>query len=124
MKYLLLIATLAFSSSAFARQYIQCSSTDLSTSDVMVVNLQTEEGGTLMISPGMQYGEYLLVNIAFSHEEEGQVFYKVIDEAGVGYVSVPTEVLGQSSNSFRVELHFASYHVPFSCFARIYDDEV
>src|SRR5690606_20150814 len=121
--FMLLIATMVFSTTTFARQYIQCSTTDIQASDVMVVNLQTEQGGTLMVSPGMQTGEYLLVDIAFSHEEEGKTFYKVINENGIGYVSVPTEILGQSTNFLISELHFANHSAEFSCFARIYEDE-
>lgn len=124
MKTTLVALLLTFSSTVFARQYIQCSTMDSNSTDVMVVNLQTEQGGTLFISSGMQNdeSERLLVNIEFDKIEKKHHVYKVVGEAGEGFVKVPSEAIGKSSNFVMVDLSFNSYYFTFSCFARIYND--
>jgi len=66
MKTFILALALSLSTSAFARQYIQCSVLNNST-DVAVVNLQTINDGTLFLSSGMQNSEdeRILVKIEF-----------------------------------------------------------
>ena len=123
MKFALILG-LMLSTSAFARQYIQCSTTGDST-DVMVVNLQDEgKQSTLFLSSGMQNpeNERVLVNIDFDKVEGNHTIFKVVGEAGQGSVAVPTEVLGKYSNYFIVELNFADYSYPYSCFSAIYND--
>lgn len=123
MKSLILALALTLSSTAFARQYIQCSVMGDST-DVAVVNLQTEKGGTLFISSGMQNSEdeRLLVKIEFDRIEGAHHVYKVVNENRDGYVAVPSNVIGKSSDSLIVDLSFAGYSFEFSCFSRIYND--
>ena len=123
MKSLILAFALSLTTSAFARQYIQCSTLG-DSSDSAVVNLPTVNGGTLFISSGMQNpdDERLLVNIALEQIENGKHVYKVINENGEGFVSVPSAVIGKSANSFSVELTFAEYSFSYSCFSRIYND--
>ena len=123
MKTIILALVLSLSTSAFARQYIQCS-TSGDTSDVAVVNLTTVNSGTLFISSGMQNpdDERLLVNIALEQTENGKHVYKVVDEQGEGFVSVPSSVIGKSANSFSVDLTFAEYSFSYGCFSRIYND--
>lgn len=122
MKSLILAFALSLSTSAFARQYIQCSTVD--TSDVMVVNLQTTKGGTLFLSSGMQNpeDERILVNIEFDKVQNNHHIFKVVGEVGEGSVAVPSNVIGKSSNSFLVDLMFADYNFSYSCFSRIYND--
>lgn len=122
MKFLTLTFLLVFSSTAFARQYIQCSSSE--TSDVMVVNLQTDNGGTLFISSGMQNpeDERVLVDIAFAEKKNGKHYYKVIDDMAQGSVSVPSNLIGKATSYLPVELVFNGYNASFSCFASIYND--
>jgi hypothetical protein len=122
MKYFVLAFVLLLSTSAFARQYIQCSMVD--TSDVMVVNLQTSKGGTLFLSSGMQNpeDERILVNIEFDKIHNSHHVFKVLGEVGEGSVAIPSRVIGKSSDSFLVDLMFADYNLSYSCFSRIYND--
>ena len=124
MKTLVLTLALLISSTAFGRQYMQCSSTDTYSTDVMVVNLQTTKGGTLFISSGMQNpeDERTLVNIELDKVEEGKHIYKVVNEAREGFVAVPSSVIGKSTDFVTVELSFNNYQFTFSCFAPIYND--
>lgn len=124
MKAALIALSLLASTSVFARQYIQCSIADTHSTDVMVVNLQTEEGGTLFLSSGMQNpeDERVLVKIEFDRIEKNKHFFKVVGEVGKGEVAVPSNVIGKSSDFFMVDLSFAEYSFEYSCFARIYND--
>lgn len=123
MKSLILLAVTLFSSQVFARQYIQCNSLDMNTTDVMVVNLTTINGGTLFISSGMQNpeDERTLVNIELAEVEDGSHIYNIIGDNS-GFVVVPSNAIGRSINSMNVELNFNGSQVSFSCFARIYND--
>lgn len=124
MKTLLLVLSLLLSTSAFARQYMQCSIVDSDSTDVMVVNLTTEQGGTLFLSSGMQNpeDERILVKIQLDKIEGGEHIYKVINEEGEGKVAIPSSVIGARSDFFKVDLIFAGYSFTYSCFARIYND--
>lgn len=124
MKSFLLALALVLSNAAFARQYFQCSVTDINSTDVMVVNLQTEKGGTLFLSSGMQNpeDERILVNIEFEKVEGKKHIYKVVNENGEGFVSIPSEVIGKPSNFVMIELSFATFNFEYSCFTRIYND--
>lgn len=124
MKAMFALLVLTLSTSVFARQYIQCSSSDMNTTDVMVINLQSPQGGTLFLSSGMQNpeDERILVKIAFDRVEKDAHIYKVVDEVGTGYVAVPTAGLGKNSNYLPVFLQFASANIQFSCFSRMYND--
>lgn len=124
MKSLILAFALSLSTSAFARQYIQCSSTDSYSTDVAVVNLTTEKGGTLFISSGMQNpeDERLLMKIAFDKIEGANHVYKLVDAPVEGFVTVPTNALGKYSNFLLVDLKFGSYFISYSCFSAIYND--
>lgn len=123
MKTLILLFVTLFSSQVFARQYIQCSSLDMNSTDVMVVNLTTPQGGTLFISSGMQNpeDERTLVNIELSEVEDGSHIYNILGENS-GFVVLPSDAIGKSSNYLRVELNFNRSQIGFSCFARIYND--
>ena len=123
MKSFLLLALTLFSSQVFARQYIQCNSLDMNSTDVMVVNLTTVKGGTLFISSGMQNpeDERTLVNIELSEIEDGSHIYNIMGDNS-GFVVVPSSAIGRSINSMNVELNFNNAQVSYSCFARIYND--
>lgn len=123
MKSLILLFVTLFSSQVFARQYIQCNSLDMNSTDVMVVNLTTPQGGTLFISSGMQNpeDERILLNIELSEVEDGSHIYNIIGNDS-GFVVVPSNTIGRSMNSMRVELNFNGSQIGFSCFARIYND--
>jgi hypothetical protein len=122
MKSLILALTLSLSSTAFARQYFQCS-TELGT-DVMVLNLTTPEKGTLFLSSGMQNpeNERTLVKVAFDRAENGHNIYSVIGEVGQGQVAVPAASLGKPSDYVVIDLSFANYFFSYTCFTRIYND--
>ena len=123
MKTLILALALFVSSSAFARQYIQCSVLGDST-DVAVVNLTTEQGGTLFLSSGMQNqeDERILVKIQFDGIVGKNHIYKVVDENGAGHLEVPSAAIGKATNFLMVDLVFAGYNIQYRCFSAIYND--
>ncbi len=122
MKSLILALTLTLSTSAFARQYIQCSV--MNSTDVAVVNLQNAQGGTLFLSSGMQNpeDERILVNIEFDKIEKDHHVFKVVSANVAGLVAVPSQVIGKYSNYFEISLSFAGHYLNYSCFSSIYND--
>ena len=123
MKSLILALALSLSTSAFARQYIQCSTTSDST-DVAVVNLQTPKGGTVFMSSGMQNpeDERILLNIEFDKIEGKFHNFKVVSDAGDGYVLVSSDAIGKKSDFLYVTVSFLGYTMDYTCFSRIYND--
>lgn len=123
MKTLFFLLALSLSTSVFARQYIQCAVVGEST-DVAVVNLQTEDGGTLFLSSGMQNpeDERILVNIKFQMIEGTNHIYKVINENGEGSIEIPSSAIGKSRNDLMIDLVFSGLKFQYSCFSRIYND--
>ena len=123
MKTLFFLLALSLSTSVFARQYIQCAVVGEST-DVAVVNLQTEDGGTLFLSSGMQNpeDERILVNIKFQMIEGANHIYKVINENGEGSIAIPSSAIGKSRNDLMIDLVFSGLTFQYSCFSRIYND--
>lgn len=122
MKSLILAFALSLSTSAFARQYIQCSASQ--TTDVAVINLTTANGGTLFISSGMQNpeDERAVVQIKLDKVEAGNHVYKIVDSNVEGQVVVPSKSIGKASNYLAVDLDFAGYFIQYSCFSAIYND--
>ena len=123
MKTLFFLLALSLSTSVFARQYIQCAVVGEST-DVAVVNLQTEDGGTLFLSSGMQNpeDERILVNIKFQMIDGTNHVYKVINENGEGSIEIPSSAIGKSRNDLMIDLVFSGLKFQYSCFSRIYND--
>lgn len=123
MKSLILALALSLSTSAFARQYIQCSTRGDST-DVAVVNLSTPQGGTVFMSSGMQNpeDERILLDIEFD-KIEGQFHnFKIVSDAGEGRVLVSSDAIGKKSDYLIVDVRFMGYSMEYSCFSRIYND--
>lgn len=123
MKTLFFLLALSLSTSVFARQYIQCAVIGEST-DVAVVNLQTEDGGTLFLSSGMQNpeDERILVNIKFHMIDGTNHIYKVVNENGEGSIEIPSSAIGKSRNDLMIDLVFSGLKFQYSCFSRIYND--
>ena|SRR5665647_386800 len=124
MKSVILAISILYSTSTFARQYFQCSTYDTHSTEVMVVNVQTPQAGTVFISSGMQNdeSERALFKMSFEKVEGKNHLYKVITDAGVGSLYVPSNVLGHSSDSVDLILALPGYRVTYSCFARMYDN--
>jgi hypothetical protein len=124
MKALVFALALLASHSVLARQYFQCSTLDPYSTDVMVVNLSSSEGGTLFISSGMQNpeDERTLVKIAFEKIENDRHIFDVTSPQLVGSVAIPSHVIGVRSDSVKLSLIFNNYAFDFSCFTRIYND--
>jgi hypothetical protein len=124
MKFLILALALTFSGTSFARQYIQCSELDINSTEVMVVNLPTEKGGTLFLSSGMQNpeDERLLVDIQLEKIENDHHLFKVVTEGRQGQITVPSEVIGKAAKSFNIQLVFAGFHLEYGCFSSLYND--
>ena len=123
MKTLFFLLALSLSTSVLARQYIQCAVVGEST-DVAVVNLQTEDGGTLFLSSGMQNpeDERILVNIKFEIIDGTNHIYKVINENGEGSIAIPSSAIGKSRNDLMIDLVISGLTFQYSCFSRIYND--
>ena len=123
MKTLILLASILISSESFARQYIQCGIMGDST-DVAVVNLTTEKGGTLFLSSGMQNpeDERILVKIKLDQIKDGNHFYKVIDENGEGFAIIPSAFIGKAAKFFTVQLAFANLNFEYGCFSALYSE--
>jgi hypothetical protein len=123
MKHFFLLALMTFSFSSFARQYIQCSMVS-ETTDVAVVNLTTPMGGTLFLSSGMQNdeSERILVNIAFDKTVADQSIFKIQSDMGEGQVTIPSNVISKSSDSFLINVAFANLQFDYFCFSRLYND--
>jgi hypothetical protein len=123
MKFFVLAIALIAYSSAWARQYIQCSILS-ETTDVAVVNLETNKTGTLFLSSGMQNPEEerILFNIEFEKSENGLDYFKILNSNTEGSVSVPSEVVGKSSDSLIIHLVYGNLEFDYSCFSRIYND--
>lgn len=124
MKAFIVSAAFVLTSSAFARQYVQCSILDTNMTDVMVINLQTPESGNLFLTSGAQNpeDERILVNIKFDKVMNQNHIFKVIGESREASVALPSKVIGKSSNFFQADLIFGSYNALFSCFSKIYND--
>lgn len=124
MKLSFVIAALLLSVNVFARQYIQCSVSDYSSTDVAVVNLPTADKGTFFLSSGMQNdeSERILVQIEKEKTVNGKTYFQIVNEQATGYVILNTADLGVSSDYLKVKLEFGPYRFDYSCFSRIYQD--
>ena len=128
MKKLLLIALLV-SNVVWSRQYIQCSRHD--SFDGMVINLNDVQS-TLFMTNGVHLppGDELRVlkDLFFSHEESGYHYYETEGDNVVETVQIPSEIIGEYSRSFNVDLTMtrldSGYQQTsqFSCFSAIYQD--
>lgn len=124
MKSLLALVVLLAATSAFARQYIQCSSTDIYTTDVAVLNIQSKNTGTFFISSGMQNDETerALFKIEGAKEKGDKVVFAISHKYGKGEVSIAKADIGVSSNFVQVEAVINGIPSSYSCFSRIYND--
>ena len=122
MKSLMLAFALSLSTTAFARQYIQCSSNQ--SSEVAVVNLTSVNNGTLFISSGMENSEAdrTVVKIKLEKVEAGNHVYKIIHDNVQGQVVLPSSAIGKASNFLTLDLDFAGYFIQYGCFSAIYND--
>jgi hypothetical protein len=124
MKSIVFAALFLFSQAALARQYIQCSILS-DTSDVAVVNLTTSTNGTLFLSSGMENpeDERILLDIELEKKSENKHFFKIINAGAEGFIALPSNVIGKSSDSFVLELSYGQYDFEYACFSRLYNDE-
>jgi len=121
-----LIASLLvlFSANAFSRQYIQCSNLDEMNSTAIVVNLETEDRGTLFITSGMENPEEerSLTQIKLRNISSGFHQYVSLNAQGDTEVIIPSQIINKSSDSLNIELSVNQYSFRFSCFSRIYTE--
>jgi hypothetical protein len=120
MKLSILIILLSLS--AQARQYIQCSSSDVYSFDGLVINLNNEQS-TLFKTNGVHLPdedreEYLL-DLNFVSKTVDVYTYETEDKVKL---EVPTSVIGEYSNSFSVFLSKGSHSKEYYCFSAIYND--
>lgn len=122
MKKFALLCALVVSSSAFARQYIQCNTNN--TSEVAIVNLTTPQKGTFFVASGMEMpdDERFLADIVLAKVENGKHIYTILDDRGNGTLVLPSSEIYKKSDYLKVEMNLWSYRQVFSCFARMYPD--
>lgn len=120
MKILTLV--LFVSLTAQARQYIQCSSSNIYSFDGLVINLN-EDQSTLFMTNGVHLPDEdrvdLLMNLNLSSQNQNNYLFKVEDDS---ILEIPASVIGQYSNSFSVYLIQDSYSQQYYCFSAIYND--
>jgi hypothetical protein len=122
MKKLVILFSLIFSPLSFSRQYIQCSSPDTYSSEVIVVNLINEKEGTLFYASGMENpeDERLLFDIKFDSTALNWNQYLFANNNLSGMVRVPTAIINKVSDNLTVELQINGANLEFNCFSRIY----
>lgn len=116
---------------AYARQYIQCSSIDVNSSNGVVININDIQS-TLFMTNGVHLpdGEYIgiLKNINFLKEEDGFTFFTAQDDKTIETVKISTNYLGLSLDYISVEFIIKKIDSQFqyiqklSCFSSIYND--
>lgn len=115
---LILLVTL----SAQARQYIQCSSSDVYSFDGLVINLNDVQS-TLFVTNGVHLPDEdrvdLLLNLKFVSKSEDSHVYATEDKVSI---EIPTSIIGEYSNSFSVFLTKNSYTKEYLCYSAIYND--
>jgi hypothetical protein len=129
MKAVVLI--LLISLSASARQYIQCASGDVHSFDGLVINLNDKQS-TLFITNGVHLPDQdrieELKKISFIGVEGKYNLYQAQDEKTKEVLRVPTDVVGEYSNYFKVLFSVvklpngSEYRKDYSCFSAIYND--
>lgn len=117
-----MITFLALSSTTYARQYIQCHTTDTNSTDVMVVNLDNEKS-TLFLSSGMQNpeDERVLMKIELKRTDSNYHVFRAINFDKDVEVSVPSEIIGKRVRDFLIDLKFDEYQLTYSCFSALYE---
>lgn len=110
------------SSPLWARQYIQCHTTDEYSSDVMVINLNGEKS-TLFVSSGMQNpeDERTILSITLDHTENDFHYYKEVNFDKEVKIKIPSQIIGKTAKDFKVDLSFDQYELEFSCFSSLYE---
>jgi hypothetical protein len=124
MKFLF-AALMLVSSSAFARQYIQCAHND--SWDRAVINLNGDKSTLFMTTGVHQDDEVRVLKKLFFVGNNGQdATFETRESEVKEVVHVPSNVIGKYSNSFVVvmEMSSANQNAKFamSCFSSIYDN--
>lgn len=128
MKSLLLVLAIVLSSSAFARQYIQCG--DRTSWDGAVINLDGDNS-TLFMTNGVHLPDEdrvdMLKDLQFEIKDATHSTF-VTDGTVKDYVKVPNDVIGKYSNSFEVIMGHLNTVTGYTrerimyCFSAIYND--
>ena len=130
MKNIFIALTLiTLSSSAFARQYIQCG--DSNSWDGAVINLNGENS-TLFMTNGVHLPDEdrvdMLKSLYFKGEDNSHAIYETDQGKIKDYVKVPLEVIGKYSSSFEVIMGHLNTDSGYThervmyCFSAIYND--
>lgn len=129
MKSVILLFSIVLSSSAFARQYIQCG--DSTSWDGAVINLDGENS-TLFMTNGVHLPDEdrieMLKDLFFESEDSTHIIYITNEGTIKETVKIPREIIGKYSNGFEVilghlntENGYKLEHVMY-CFSAIYND--
>lgn len=126
------VLVLLISLSASARQYMQCSPVgDIYSFDRIVINLNDTQS-TLFITNGVHLPDSdrieKLKKINFAGNQGEFTIYKSQNEQTQEILKIPTEIIGEYSNYFKVlftvvkRSNGAELKKEFSCFSAIYND--
>ena len=124
MKFLILVLAM-MTSSAFARQYIQC---DAGSFDRAVINLNGDKS-TLFLTNGVHYDDELriLKKLHFESNDGVVATYATNEGDSKEIVRIPAKAIGIPGDSIKVTLELRSLdsnygeEVPMSCFSAIYE---
>lgn len=129
MKSLIIILSIVLSSSAFARQYIQCG--DRTSWDGAVINLDGENS-TLFMTNGVHLPDEdrvdMLKDLFFKGESSSHAIYETNTGRIKDYVKVPLEIIGKYSSSFEVIMGHLNTENGYTrervmyCFSALYND--
>lgn len=125
MKVFAIIALIIFSTTSYARQYIQCS--EDSTTNRIVINLNDEQS-TLFLTNGVHLpdSQRALKNLYYLSTQDHYVLYETDEGNSKETVFIPKDKIGVISNSFKVKLQSelvlktTVYEVELSCFSNIF----
>jgi hypothetical protein len=118
MKIIFIVLLSLLSFNALARQYTQCSHPEFYS----VVNLPTQEAGTLFITQGVETDNRWLTEIRLTHADQTHNFYEFINSDIEGSVRVPNDIFGQYRNGLTVTIEISGQIYNTSCFTSYYPE--
>jgi hypothetical protein len=127
MKILIMYVLLVSASFAQARQYIQCSDVNPKSTDGTVINLDGDKS-TLFMTTGVDDPDEMriLKSIKFLSADKKQTIYQSRDGHSIETVTLPSEIIGKTSNKFFAELDLQAVDeslrmsAKMICFSAIY----
>jgi hypothetical protein len=115
-----------FSLNTFAhnRQYLQCTSLDDFWYGIAVVNLYSDDSGTLFLSAGMETDDYVLADLIFTKSENSFLHYQAIAQNRIQQEVTflfPENFRGIDASRVDFTLLFPNYLLSYRCFSVMKD---